>query len=65
MVRMVSYFPDFGRSVIRSTEMYWKGPSSACVSNSCKGALLLWLWTAYSNATVRKHPRTYLGIPLC
>ena len=26
---------------------------------------LLWLWTAYSNTTVQKCPRTYLGIPLC
>ena len=39
MVRMVLYFPDFGRLVIRSMEMYWKGPSSACVSKGCKGAL--------------------------
>jgi hypothetical protein len=39
MVRMVSYFPDFGRLVIRSIETYWKGLSSACVSKGCKGAL--------------------------
>ena len=26
---------------------------------------VLRLWTAYGSATVRKRPRTYLGIPLC
>ena len=32
MVRMVSYPLDFGRSVMKSMETYWKGPSSAGVS---------------------------------
>ena len=38
MVRLVLYPLDLGRSVIKSMEMYWKGPSSVRVSKWCKGA---------------------------
>ena len=38
MVRMVSYPLDLGRSVIKSMDTYWKGPSSVGVLKWCKGA---------------------------
>ena len=38
MVRIVSYPLDLGRSVMKSMETYWKGPSSAGVLKWCKGA---------------------------
>jgi hypothetical protein len=40
---------------------------SDCVNGFCNTGVscgVLWLWTAYGSATVRKRPRTYLGIPL-
>jgi len=48
---------DLGRSVIRSIDMYWKGPSSTGVSKRCKGAfdqctLVLDSWQ-------QAHPLTY------
>jgi hypothetical protein len=38
IVRMLLYPSDFGKSVIRSMDMYWKGPSSTCVSKCWRGA---------------------------
>jgi len=38
IVRMESKPCDLERSVIRSIDMYWKGPSSTGVSKRCKGA---------------------------
>ena len=43
MVRIASYFPDFGRSVIRSIETYWKGPSDTGVSKGCNGARFMFV----------------------
>src|SRR5712671_5206863 len=37
-MRMESYPFDGGRSVIKSIDMYWKGPSMTCRSKGCKGA---------------------------
>ena len=56
MVRIVSYPLDFGRSVMKSMEPYWKGPSSAGVLKLCKGAwgsqIVLLSWHL-------AHPLTY------
>ena len=38
IVRMLLYPLDLGRSVIKSMETYWKGPSSVGVLKWCKGA---------------------------
>jgi len=57
IVRMESKPCDFGRSVIRSIDTYWKGPSSTGVSKCCRGAfdrcmLVLDSWQ-------QAHPLTY------
>ena len=38
IVRMESYPPDGGRSVIRSIDTYWKGPCSTCMSKGMREA---------------------------
>jgi len=57
IVRMELKPCDLGRSVIRSIDMYWNGPSSTGVSKRCRGAfdrctLVLDSWQ-------RAHPLTY------
>ena len=39
IMRMESKPCDLGRSIIRSIDTYWKGPSSTGVSKCCRGAL--------------------------
>ena len=59
MVRMVSYPLDLSRSVIKSMETYWKGPSSVGVMKWCKGAwgsqIVLLSWHL-------AHPLTYCSM---
>jgi len=57
IVRIESKPCDLGRSIIRSINTYWKGPSSTGVSKRCRGAfdrcmLVLDSWQ-------RAHPLTY------
>ncbi len=40
IMSMLSKPSDLGRSVIRSIDMYWNGPSPVGTSNRCRGAFL-------------------------
>src|SRR5712691_11478733 len=48
---------DFGRSVMRSIETYWKGPSSTATSNCCSGAFKR--WTLVLDSWHCAHPLMY------
>src|ERR1700730_9743588 len=60
MVRMASYLPDLGRSVMRSIEIYWNGPFSAWVSKGCRGAFPMLFRTLVSWQV--GHPLTYASV---
>src|SRR6266436_9331898 len=57
IVSMLSKPSDLGKSVIRSIDMYWKGPSPAGMSKCCRGAFLRGRFVLDSWHLV--HPLTY------
>jgi hypothetical protein len=59
MVRMESNLLDFGRSMMRSIDTYWKGPCSTGVLNGWSGARSLLTFVLVSWHV--GHPLTYLS----
>lgn len=57
IVSIESYLSDLGRSVIRSMDTYWKGPSVGCVSKCCRVALVRGMFALDSWHFA--HPLTY------
>ena len=57
MVRIELNPSDWGRSVIRSIDTYWKGPSLTVVSKCFRGALLQ--WRLVLDSWHLAHPFTY------